>query len=141
MILCIANYVGLKRSPIPFTAWKKTGSKLRAKCGINFAFGGTGVFDTLYPFPNMTTQINFFQNLIANSIFTSYDIHSSIALVSPSGNDYSFYLATNGSPEVINTNIIIINFDYIFNCLFIPLLLKYLESRTIPTRKMWLLHI
>ncbi|XP_011657693.1 GDSL esterase/lipase At5g03610 [Cucumis sativus] len=102
----LANYVGLKRSPIPFTAWKKTGSKLRAKCGINFAFGGTGVFDTLYPFPNMTTQINFFQNLIANSIFTSYDIHSSIALVSPSGNDYSFYLATNGSPEGVKPFVI-----------------------------------
>ncbi|XP_038883507.1 GDSL esterase/lipase At5g03610-like [Benincasa hispida] len=93
-----AKYLGLKKSPTPFIAWQKIGNK-RPKFGINFAFGGTGVFDTSFPFPNMTTQINLFQNLIANSIFTSYDIHSSIALVSPSGNDYSFYLATNGSPQ------------------------------------------
>ncbi|KAL0543684.1 hypothetical protein IC582_018786 [Cucumis melo] len=94
----LAKYVGLKKSPIPFTVWQRFGRK-GAKYGMNFGFGGTGVFDTSFPFPNMTTQINFFQNLIVNSIFSSYDIHSSIALVSPSGNDYSFYFANNGSLE------------------------------------------
>ena len=66
------------------------------------------MFDTSFPFPNMTTQIDFFQGLVANNIFAPKHVGSSVALVSPSGNDYSFYQERNGSIEVtsstINTN-------------------------------------
>lgn len=72
------------------------------KEGINFAFGGTGVFDTSVPLPNMTTQIDLFRQLrIADSVvFSSADVRFSLALVSVSGNDYSFYLATHSSTKV-----------------------------------------
>lgn len=72
------------------------------KYGMNFAFGGTGVFDTLNPGPNMTTQINFFQQVIKDKVYTASDINNSVALVSVAGNDYTRYTVTNGSVEVIN---------------------------------------
>ncbi|KAA0025270.1 GDSL esterase/lipase [Cucumis melo var. makuwa] len=37
----LAKYVGLKKSPIPFTVWQRFGRK-GAKYGMNFGFGGTG---------------------------------------------------------------------------------------------------
>lgn len=126
----VARYFGLK-SPVPFTTWQNVGVK-RPKNGINFAFGGTGVFDTSFPFPNMTTQINFFQKLIANSIFMLNDIHSSIALVSVSGNDYSFYQATNGSMEASQIYIFITSS---FNlCLISKLSMSCLKVRSFHYR-------
>ncbi|KAL2548968.1 GDSL esterase/lipase [Forsythia ovata] len=82
------------RSPIPY-AWKVTDEKW-IKNGMNFAIGGTGVFKTLVDQPNMTAQINFFQQLIQKKVYTS---SSSIALVSLAGNDYATYFAKNGSME------------------------------------------
>ncbi|XP_057950879.1 GDSL esterase/lipase At5g03610-like isoform X1 [Malania oleifera] len=79
-------------------------------CGMNFAYGGTGVFDTIFLGPNMTTQIDFLQQLINISFFTPSDLHSSVALVTLGGNDYTTFLARNGSysdlpafiPQVVN---------------------------------------
>ncbi|XP_022972691.1 GDSL esterase/lipase At5g03610-like [Cucurbita maxima] len=99
-----ANYLELK-SPETFIGWRKGGRK-GPKYGMNFAFGGTGVFDTSFPFPNMTTQIDFFQGLVANNIFDPKHVGSSVALVSPSGNDYSFYQERNGSMEGLQPFII-----------------------------------
>ncbi|KAI3442845.1 Lipase_GDSL domain-containing protein [Psidium guajava] len=90
----LAAYFGL-RSPIPYR-WRKVGSRY-VKYGMNFAFGGTGVFDTLIAQPNMTVQIDLFQQLIAESVYTGPALRSSLALVTNSGNDYSAYLARNGS--------------------------------------------
>ncbi|KAL6327808.1 hypothetical protein AAG906_025728 [Vitis piasezkii] len=74
----IASWMGIK-SPTPYRF-----RKLRPiKYGMNFAYGGTGVFDTLVAAPNMTIQID--------------DLKSSIALVSVSGNDYNAYIARGGS--------------------------------------------
>lgn len=67
---------------------------------MNFAYGGTGVFPTLAPDPNMTTQIDFFQDIIHKKIYSGSDLCSSMALVSVAGNDYSTYATTNGSPQV-----------------------------------------
>ncbi|XP_030532451.2 GDSL esterase/lipase At5g03610 isoform X2 [Rhodamnia argentea] len=89
-----AAYFG-PRSPIPYR-WRKVGSKY-VKYGMNFAFGGTGVFDTPTARPNMTVQIDPLQQLIAESVYTGQDLRSSLALVTNSGNDYSAYLARNGS--------------------------------------------
>lgn len=93
-----AKHAGVK-SPIPFSVRNKVGLK-RLKQGINFAFGGTGVFDTSVPLPNMTTQIDLFQQL--RLVDSDADARFSLALVSVSGNDYSFFLATNGSTQVYN---------------------------------------
>ena len=67
---------------------------------MNFAYGGTGVFDTFVMSPNMSTQIDFLQQLVGESTFTGRDLLSSVALVSLAGNDYSVYQANNGSPQV-----------------------------------------
>ncbi|KAI6697873.1 hypothetical protein NL676_017992 [Syzygium grande] len=92
----LAAHVGV-RSPIPYR-WRKVGSKY-VKYGMNFAYGGTGVFDTLFSQPNMTLQIDRFQQLITQSVYTGPDLQSSLALVTNSGNDYSTYLAKGGSYE------------------------------------------
>ncbi|KAF9596967.1 hypothetical protein IFM89_014681 [Coptis chinensis] len=92
----LASYLKIK-SPIPYR-WRKMGMK-PLRHGMNFAYGGTGVFDTLVPEPNMTTQINFLQQLIQDGVYTKSDVRSSIALVSLAGNDYGTYTATNGTAQ------------------------------------------
>ncbi|CAJ1968645.1 unnamed protein product [Sphenostylis stenocarpa] len=92
----IAKFLGLK-SPVPYKFRKFMPQKL--KYGMNFAYGGTGVFDTSSNYPNMTIQIDFFQQLIKENVYTTSDLSESVALMSVAGNDYNFYLATNGSIE------------------------------------------
>ena len=86
------------RSPIPYR-WRKIGKKVQGH-GMNFAYGGTGVFDTLIKAPNMTTQINLFQQVLEEKLYTKRDLKSSIALVSLAGNDYAAYFAGNGTIQV-----------------------------------------
>ncbi|GAV75292.1 Lipase_GDSL domain-containing protein, partial [Cephalotus follicularis] len=94
----IASFLGI-RTPVAYS--EKVQSNL--KHGINFAYGGTGVFDTLIPAPNMTTQIRFFQHLLKDKVYTKHDLRSSVALVSVAGNDYAAYILRNGSLEGIST--------------------------------------
>ncbi|KAJ7974905.1 GDSL esterase/lipase [Quillaja saponaria] len=86
------------RSPTPFK-WRRYVNKTRLRYGMNFAYGGTGVFNTLVNLPNMTTQIDFFQKLIQENAYTKQDLDSSIALVSVAGNDYTNFLVKNRSLE------------------------------------------
>ncbi|XVF76238.1 hypothetical protein PTKIN_Ptkin13bG0250200 [Pterospermum kingtungense] len=90
----IAGYLGIK-TPIPYRYRKQLAGRL--KYGVNFAYGGTGVFDTLILEPNMTTQIDFLQQLLNYSVYTKRGLRTSVALVSVAGNDYSTYTARNGS--------------------------------------------
>ncbi|EEF33624.1 GDSL esterase/lipase At5g03610 [Ricinus communis] len=92
----LARFIGVK-SPMPYK-WRKYATN-HLKYGMNFAYGGTGVFDTFVPEPNMTVQIDLFQNMINDKVYTTRDLHSSAALVSLAGNDYATYLATNGSAQ------------------------------------------
>eukprot|EP00261_Vitis_vinifera_P025843 XP_010658799.1 PREDICTED: GDSL esterase/lipase At5g03610 [Vitis vinifera] len=90
----IASRMGIK-SPTPYRF-----RKLRPiKYGMNFAYGGTGVFDTLVAAPNITKQIDLFEQLVQEKIYTTDDLKFSTALVSASGNDYGIYLARGGSLE------------------------------------------
>nr|GEU99367.1 GDSL esterase/lipase At5g03610-like [Tanacetum cinerariifolium] len=88
--------MGIK-SPLPYRVTKYAPNKLRA--GINFAFGGTGVFDTGNFQPNLTTQIGYLQGLIKDSVYTKRDLKSSLAMVTVSGNDYSAFTASGGSQQ------------------------------------------
>ncbi|KAF5750496.1 GDSL esterase/lipase [Tripterygium wilfordii] len=91
----LARFMGVK-SPIPYR-WRKVGYK-QVKYGMNFANGGTGVFETIFPGPNMTTQIDLFQQVInVEKVYAQTDLQNSLALVTVAGNDYSTYLARNGS--------------------------------------------
>ena len=64
---------------------------------MNFAYGGTGVFNTLVDGANMTTQIDTFEELIQQNVYTKTDLESSVALVSAAGNDYLKFLLENGN--------------------------------------------
>lgn len=88
-----AEYLGLK-SPVPYRM--RTFRKKTLHYGLNFAFGGAGVFKTLFPVPNISTQVDYFGELIKESVYTAYDLENSLALVTLSGNDYSAYLARDG---------------------------------------------
>lgn len=107
-----AKFIGVT-SPIPFRGRKcKTFHSL--KNGMNFAYGGTGVFDTVYHSgPNLTNQIDIFETLIRKSVFNISDLESSISLVSVVGNDYSTYAArNNGSTDqvrIVFTRFLFIN--------------------------------
>ncbi|KAG5556600.1 hypothetical protein RHGRI_007016 [Rhododendron griersonianum] len=92
----LAKYLGLK-SPIPYR-WRKYAPN-RLRYGMNFAYGGTGVFKTLVLDPNMTTQIDFFQNLINESVYNQGDLQSSLALLSIAGNDYGAFLSKGGTAQ------------------------------------------
>lgn len=97
-----AKYLKVK-SPVPYRMRKLMPQHLKyVKYGMNFAFGGTGVFETLNPGPNMTTQIDLFQQVIRDKVYTASDLTNSVALVSVAGNDYTRYMATNGSAKVMN---------------------------------------
>ncbi|KAK4478727.1 hypothetical protein RD792_014225 [Penstemon davidsonii] len=92
-----AKFFGLK-SPIAYI-WMKFGGK-KVRNGMNFAFGGSGVFETSSNLlPNMSTQIDFFEKLmtINESIYTKRDLKSSVVLVSLVGNDYAAYAARSGA--------------------------------------------
>ncbi|XVE96464.1 hypothetical protein REPUB_Repub02eG0224200 [Reevesia pubescens] len=93
----IAGYLGIK-TPIPYRWRKQLAGRL--KYGVNFAYGGTGVFDTLVPEPNMTTQIDFLQQLLNDSVYKKRGLKTSVALVSLAGNDYSTYISRNGSAVI-----------------------------------------
>lgn len=91
----VAKYLGQK-SPLPYK-FRNEAPHHYLKHGMNFAYGGTGVFNTSSSNPNMTVQINFLEQLIEEKVYTPSDLSNSIAQVAVSGNDYNFYLATNGS--------------------------------------------
>ncbi|KAK6933526.1 GDSL lipase/esterase [Dillenia turbinata] len=92
----LASFLGI-RSPIPYR-WRKYGKEV-LKYGMNFGSGGTGVFDTIVPGPNMTTQINYFEQQVAEKVYTKQDLGNSIALASIAGNDYATFILLNGSSE------------------------------------------
>ncbi|RDY09361.1 GDSL esterase/lipase, partial [Mucuna pruriens] len=83
----IASFFKIK-SPTPYTS--RNSSELQY--GMNFAYGGTGIFDTLVDGPNMTVQIDSFEKLIKQKVYTKVDLESSVALVNAAGNDYATFL-------------------------------------------------
>ncbi|KAK6147169.1 hypothetical protein DH2020_018081 [Rehmannia glutinosa] len=93
----LAKFLGLK-SPLAYTWMKLGGKKLRN--GLNFAYGGSGVFNTYGSLlPNMSTQIDFFDKLINESIYTKWDLQSSVVLVCLAGNDYGAYISNGGTAQ------------------------------------------
>ncbi|KAI3823497.1 hypothetical protein L1987_04935 [Smallanthus sonchifolius] len=96
----VARFMGIK-SPLPYKLRKYGPGKLRR--GLNFAYGGTGVFDTGNLQPNMTTQIGFLQGLIKDKVYTKRDLKASLALVTVSGNDYAAYTSAGGSEQDLHS--------------------------------------
>ncbi|KAL5733668.1 hypothetical protein ACOSQ2_033360 [Xanthoceras sorbifolium] len=92
----VASFFGIK-SPVPFERGNITRKSSEVEHGMNFAYGGTGVFNTLVDQPNMTIQIDNFQQLLDRNVYNKDDLRKSVALVSAAGNDYTTFLLTNGS--------------------------------------------
>ncbi|MED6149148.1 hypothetical protein PIB30_059660 [Stylosanthes scabra] len=95
-------------SPIPIVARNLT----NIQDGINFAHGGTGVFDTHVDGPNLTAQIDFFEELIQSNLFTKEDIHYSYVLVNAGANDYTTHIRTAGffgSSDILNYTSTLVN--------------------------------
>ncbi|CAH8360775.1 unnamed protein product [Eruca vesicaria subsp. sativa] len=92
----------LLRIKLPVTYKKKDDvDKTRLQYGMSFAYGGTGVFETYADYPNMTAQIDLFEQLLGN-VYSPSDLSSSVALVSVAGYDYLNFLAKNHSlPELL----------------------------------------
>ncbi|XP_010558997.1 PREDICTED: LOW QUALITY PROTEIN: GDSL esterase/lipase At2g36325-like [Tarenaya hassleriana] len=88
----LAKYLGL-RSPIPYR-WRRYEPK-QLEYGMNFAYGGAGVFETIYKVANTTLQIENFRNLVHENVYSAADLLSSVALFSIAGNDYFTYLTLN----------------------------------------------
>ncbi|CAH8360799.1 unnamed protein product [Eruca vesicaria subsp. sativa] len=93
----------LLRIKLPVTYAKKDDvDKTRLQYGMSFAYGGTGVFKTYADYPNMTAQIDLFEQLLGTVIYSQSDLSSSVALVSVAGNDYiTFIEANRDSPAKI----------------------------------------
>ncbi|PRQ43852.1 putative SGNH hydrolase-type esterase domain-containing protein [Rosa chinensis] len=88
----IAKFIGVK-SPISYKLKNKVAGDY-LKYGMNFAYADTGVTSLSYFYPNLTTQIDYFQRIIegASSVYNTTDLHSSVALVTVSGDDYESYI-------------------------------------------------
>eukprot|EP01018_Ginkgo_biloba_P012641 Gb_14942 [translate_table: standard] len=65
--------------------------------GINFASGGSGVFDTYQNLPSASAQIDQLEKLIGAGLYPAQKFASSLVLFSVSGNDYGFYLVQKRS--------------------------------------------
>ncbi|KAK4836362.1 hypothetical protein QYF36_022044 [Acer negundo] len=99
----VASYLRIK-SPTANYNWRKSVKRSQVMNGMNFAYGGTGVFNTLVNEPNLTTQVKFFEQLLEEKVYSRQDlINSSIALVSVAGNDYGTYVFQNGNLQDLPT--------------------------------------
>ncbi|KAJ6311388.1 hypothetical protein OIU77_013203 [Salix suchowensis] len=61
--------------------------------GLNFAYGGSGVFPTAWTWTidSLTAQINHFDQILKENEYSQRDLDNSVALVSTGANDYQFY--------------------------------------------------
>ncbi|KAL3534279.1 hypothetical protein ACH5RR_002740 [Cinchona calisaya] len=71
----------------------------QVRYGVNFAYGGTGVFDTGVGNPDITDQIYILKKLLNDSVIKKSDLESSLCLLSVAGNDYAAYLLNGGKIE------------------------------------------
>ncbi|XP_061374314.1 GDSL esterase/lipase At5g03610-like [Gastrolobium bilobum] len=83
----VASFLKVE-SPTPYALRNSS----EVEYGMNFAYGGTGIFDTLVDGPNMTVQIDSFEKLIQQNVYTKLDLASSVALVNAAGNDYTTFV-------------------------------------------------
>ncbi|KAL2324887.1 hypothetical protein Fmac_023945 [Flemingia macrophylla] len=80
----LASYLKIE-TPTPYAFINST----NMQCGVNFGYGGTGVFSTSIDGPNTTSQIDSFQKLIEQNQIIKQDLQSAIALVNAGANDYT----------------------------------------------------
>ncbi|KAE9589850.1 hypothetical protein Lal_00021556 [Lupinus albus] len=84
---------------IPISYSLKNSSNLQN--GINFAYGGTGFFKTLVDGPNVSVQINSFEQLIQQNVYSKSDLETSLVLLNSGANDYTTFALKNTSLQAI----------------------------------------
>ncbi|KAI6674123.1 hypothetical protein NL676_002029 [Syzygium grande] len=84
-------------SPLPIEWWPKANAP-HFRLGTNFAYGGTGVFNTLSSEPNMTVQIDHFESLIGDAFFKAAVTQSSVAIFTNSGQRLRYLLGQEWRP-------------------------------------------
>lgn len=95
----VAKYLGL-RTPIAYK-WRRFALPRQVvNKGINFAFGGAGVYETIFTVPTASMQINSFERLLRKNVYSPADLNSSVAFFSFIGNDYIKYNIFNGTSQV-----------------------------------------
>ncbi|CAL0299756.1 unnamed protein product [Lupinus luteus] len=82
----IASFLKIK-TPVAYVF--KNSSNIQN--GINFAYGGSGLFKTLLDGRNLTVQINSFEQLVKKNVYSKSDVASSIMLVIARANDYASF--------------------------------------------------
>lgn len=87
----LAKFLGIK-TPVPYKYRRVYPTH---PYGMNFAVGGSGVFDTGNFQRNLSAQIDTFQEQIKEGVFTKQDVENSVIYVSAAGNDYIYYLDNN----------------------------------------------
>ncbi|KAK7279554.1 hypothetical protein RJT34_24607 [Clitoria ternatea] len=91
----VASFLKIE-SPTPYRLRNST----NAEYGLNFAYGGTGIFKTVVDGPNTTVQIDSFEDLIRQNFYKKEDLDSSVALVNAGANDYTFALKNGKIIEI-----------------------------------------
>ncbi|KAJ6900793.1 hypothetical protein NC652_026787 [Populus alba x Populus x berolinensis] len=85
----IASFLGIE-SPTPYQL-RDTSENIQQ--GLNFAYGGSGVFPSTWAKDSLSVQIDQFEQLLDENEYSQRDLDSSVALVSTGANDYSLYSA------------------------------------------------
>ncbi|KAE9619285.1 putative triacylglycerol lipase [Lupinus albus] len=93
----IAFFLKIK-SPTPYVL--RNSSNLQN--GVNFAHGGTGVYQTRVDGPNLAVQIDSFEQLIKQNVYSKVDVKSSIVIVNAGANDYITFILRKGNIFGIN---------------------------------------
>jgi hypothetical protein len=92
-----ASFLGIE-SPTPYQL-RDTSKNIQQ--GLNFAYGGSGVFPSTWAKDSLSVQIDQFEQLLDENEYSQRDLDNSVALVSTGGNDYSLYSAAKkGSNDV-----------------------------------------
>eukprot|EP01018_Ginkgo_biloba_P012665 Gb_40027 [translate_table: standard] len=92
-ILIAVSYFKIS-SPVPYEQRNNYPNKV--PLGMNFAYGGSGVFDTGNGLPSATIQIDHLQRLIEDGVYSAQQLTSSVVLFSVAGNDYGYYILKHG---------------------------------------------
>ncbi|KAJ3681563.1 hypothetical protein LUZ60_016052 [Juncus effusus] len=90
----VASFIGIK-SPVPYKVRKAGPNVLQH--GMNFAVGGSGVFDTGSFQRNLSIQIDLLKQQIDLGFYSACDLEMSVGLMAVSGNDYSYVAARDNN--------------------------------------------
>ena len=92
-------------SPLPYRVFMENEEKgCNSSTGMNFAYGGSGVFYTFGPqYTNLSTQVEQMKEVMMknSNCFNKDVINTSLVVFTNAGNDYIKYAADHGQTLVM----------------------------------------